>query len=50
MTNKNQPNGHSLEHRADALRQSWADDGRWTGIERPYSAGPLARTSSKSTA
>ena len=42
MTNNNQPNGHSLTHRADALRQSWEDE-RWNGIKRPYSAEQVIR-------
>ena len=43
MTTKNQPNGHSLDHRADALRQTWEEDPRWDGIERPYSAEEVVR-------
>jgi isocitrate lyase len=43
MTTKNQSNGHALDHRADALRQSWADESRWAGVTRPYSAEQVVR-------
>jgi isocitrate lyase len=43
MTTNNQTNGHSLDHRADALRQSWAEEARWDGIERSYSAEEVVR-------
>ena len=37
-------NGHpSLDKRAQELRQSWADESRWTGIKRPYSAEQVLR-------
>jgi isocitrate lyase len=44
MITENVPNGRrSFANRAKALRQSWADDARWTGIERPYSAEQVVR-------
>lgn len=33
----------SFEQRAEALRQSWADERRWNGIKRPYTAEQVLR-------
>jgi len=43
MTTTNSSNGSLFDERTDALRQSWAQDSRWNGVKRPYSADQVAR-------
>jgi len=43
MTTTNSPNGSLFDERTSVLRQSWAEDARWNGVKRPYSAEQVAR-------